>query len=82
MATTSTKKTKTTAPKKASKKTSATTGDSLKTQVTSLEEKVSVLQESLQALTTILEQEFRSEIPQGPRQIATKIKNAGLLENT
>ena len=78
----STKKTKVTTPKKTTKNVAVSSGDSLKSQVTSLEQKVAVLHANLQLLTSILEQEFRTQMLQGPKQVAAKIKSAGLLEDT
>ena len=70
---------KTTAKKTTAK--SATGSTSLQNKVNSLEEQVGNLQRNLATLTTILEEEFRTHMLQGPKQVAAKIKSAGLLEN-
>jgi hypothetical protein len=77
-----TKKTTKTTAKKTTVSKPVTNTAALQAKVVSLELQVGTLQENLTALTAILEQEFRTQMLQGPRQIATKIKNAGLLEDT
>ena len=74
------KNTKTTAKKTTANKPAAG-NTALQAKVVSLELQVGTLQENLTALTAILEQEFRTEMLQGPKQVAAKIKSAGLLES-
>ena len=78
-----TKKTaKTTVAKKTANKStigSAATSSSLRAKVNSLEEQVGTLQQNLATLITVLEEEFRTHMLQGPQQVAAKIKSAGLL---